>query len=99
MKMEHIKLSEEVSMYKKCLEDVNEINSKIVSRSKLAFREWQNAHSNTLWSLSLVSFLILLSFSHKVNQQADLHEDLKIKFIKGAKERKELYNKVLELKG
>ncbi|OMO65853.1 hypothetical protein CCACVL1_21367 [Corchorus capsularis] len=66
MKMEHIKLSEEVSMYKNCFKDVNEINSKIISR---------------------------------INQQADLHEDLKIKYIKGAKERKELYNKVLELKG
>ncbi|GMP66311.1 hypothetical protein CsSME_00026718 [Camellia sinensis var. sinensis] len=36
---------------------------------------------------------------NEVNQQVELHEDLKIKFIKGAKERKELYNKILELKG
>ncbi|CAK9151811.1 unnamed protein product [Ilex paraguariensis] len=35
----------------------------------------------------------------KIKQQIELHEDLKIKFVKGAKERKELYNKVLELKG
>ncbi|XP_059661323.1 kinesin-like protein KIN-14Q [Cornus florida] len=35
----------------------------------------------------------------KINQQVELHEDLKIKYIKGAKERKELYNKILELKG
>ncbi|KAM7503823.1 hypothetical protein LguiB_002727 [Lonicera macranthoides] len=35
----------------------------------------------------------------KLTQQVELHEDLKIKFIKGAKERKELYNKILELKG
>ncbi|XP_058098316.1 kinesin-like protein KIN-14Q isoform X2 [Magnolia sinica] len=37
-----------------------------------------------------------------VNQRVDLereHEDLKLKFVEGAKERKELYNKVLELKG
>lgn len=37
-----------------------------------------------------------------MNQRADLereHDDLKLKFIEGAKERKELYNKVLELKG
>ncbi|KAH7513257.1 hypothetical protein FEM48_Zijuj12G0178100 [Ziziphus jujuba var. spinosa] len=34
-----------------------------------------------------------------INQQVHLHEDLKIKFVEGAKERKELYNKVLELKG
>ncbi|GLT53938.1 hypothetical protein SLA2020_271720 [Shorea laevis] len=34
-----------------------------------------------------------------INQQVDLHEGLKIKFIEGAKERKEIYNKMLELKG
>ncbi|XP_022717521.1 kinesin-like protein KIN-14Q [Durio zibethinus] len=66
MKMEHIKLLEEVSLYKNCIMDINETGTAILSR---------------------------------INQQADLHEDLKIKFIKGAKERKELYNKVLELKG
>ncbi|XWS10302.1 hypothetical protein CRYUN_Cryun39dG0064300 [Craigia yunnanensis] len=66
MKMEHIKLSEEASLYKNCIMDINEIGTTILSR---------------------------------IDQQADLHEDLKIKFIKGAKERKELYNKVLELKG
>ncbi|EOY13849.1 Di-glucose binding protein with Kinesin motor domain, putative [Theobroma cacao] len=65
MKMEHIKLSEEASMYNYCFKDINEIGSSILSR---------------------------------INQQADLHEDLKINFLRGAKERKELYNKVLELK-
>ncbi|GFZ05160.1 di-glucose binding protein with Kinesin motor domain-containing protein [Actinidia rufa] len=35
----------------------------------------------------------------KFDQQVELHEDLKLKFIKGAKERKEFYNKILELKG
>eukprot|EP00257_Ricinus_communis_P023196 XP_015583116.1 kinesin-like protein KIN-14Q isoform X1 [Ricinus communis] len=34
-----------------------------------------------------------------MKQQVDLHEDLKIKFIEGEKKRKELYNRVLELKG
>lgn len=34
-----------------------------------------------------------------MNQQVDFHKDLKIKFVEGAMERKELYNKVLELKG
>ncbi|XP_077253842.1 kinesin-like protein KIN-14Q [Tasmannia lanceolata] len=37
-----------------------------------------------------------------MNRHVDLereHNDLKLKFIEGAKERKELYNKVLELKG
>ncbi|KAK6934788.1 Malectin domain [Dillenia turbinata] len=66
LKMEHVNLSEEVSAYKKCLEDMNEINLAIQSTLK---------------------------------KQVALHEDLKNKFIEGAKERKELYNKVLELKG
>nr|GME06320.1 kinesin-like protein KIN-14Q [Ipomoea batatas] len=35
----------------------------------------------------------------KMKQHVELHEDLKNKFIKGAKEKRELYNKVLELKG
>lgn len=53
-------------------------------------------------SIVLIIYL-LLAFSVcsplLVNQEAHLHEDLKIKFVEGAKERKELYNKVLELKG
>lgn len=34
-----------------------------------------------------------------VKQDAELHENLKVKFVAGEKERKELYNKILELKG
>lgn len=34
-----------------------------------------------------------------MEQLLDLHNELKVKFIEGANERKELYNKVLELKG
>ncbi|KAL2496583.1 Di-glucose binding protein with Kinesin motor domain [Forsythia ovata] len=35
----------------------------------------------------------------KINQHTQLYDDVKIKFLEGVKERKELYNKVLELKG
>ncbi|KAF8099528.1 hypothetical protein N665_0242s0014 [Sinapis alba] len=35
----------------------------------------------------------------RVRQDAELHENLKVKFVAGEKERKELYNKILELKG
>lgn len=35
----------------------------------------------------------------RVMQDAELHENLKAKFVAGEKERKELYNKILELKG
>lgn len=47
----------------------------------------------------LYIFFLILSIYPTVNQHASLHNDLKTKFIEGAKERKELYNKVLELKG
>ncbi|KAI4333368.1 hypothetical protein L6164_018192 [Bauhinia variegata] len=40
-----------------------------------------------------------LTIKSKLNEQLESHEDLKCKYIEGAKERKELYNKVLELKG
>ncbi|CAN8239468.1 unnamed protein product [Cochlearia groenlandica] len=35
----------------------------------------------------------------RVKQDAELHENLKAKFVAGEKERKELYNRILELKG
>ncbi|KAK7401681.1 hypothetical protein VNO78_13353 [Psophocarpus tetragonolobus] len=40
-----------------------------------------------------------LIINSKINEQLESHEDLKSKYIEGAKERKELYNKVLELRG
>ncbi|KAL4588880.1 hypothetical protein LXL04_001778 [Taraxacum kok-saghyz] len=35
----------------------------------------------------------------RINEQAKVHEELKIKFNEGAKQKKELYNKIQELKG
>lgn len=46
---------------------------------------------------NILSSFLFLSFI--VNEQLELHEDLKSKYIAGAKEQKELYNKVLELRG
>ncbi|KAK7243967.1 hypothetical protein RIF29_38782 [Crotalaria pallida] len=40
-----------------------------------------------------------LIIKSKINEQLESHEDLKSKYMEGAKERKELYNKVLELRG
>ncbi|KAE9590546.1 hypothetical protein Lal_00023473 [Lupinus albus] len=40
-----------------------------------------------------------LMIMSKMNEELKAHEDLKVKYIEGAKERKELYNKVLELRG
>ncbi|WOH03074.1 hypothetical protein DCAR_0522466 [Daucus carota subsp. sativus] len=66
LKLEQINLAEEALSYKKCVADMNEMSSIIMSK-----------------------------FTH----QAKLNEDLKVKYVNGAKERKELYNKILELKG
>ncbi|KAJ4850442.1 hypothetical protein Tsubulata_009457 [Turnera subulata] len=66
MKMDHIKILEEVMAYKKFLEELDEMKSTIQCT---------------------------------IERQAELYRDLEIKFIQGVKERKELYNKVLELKG
>ncbi|KAL2581901.1 hypothetical protein AAZX31_15G236700 [Glycine max] len=40
-----------------------------------------------------------LIIKSKINEQLESHEDLKSKYIEGATERKDLYNKVLELRG
>ncbi|XP_028752425.1 kinesin-like protein KIN-14Q [Neltuma alba] len=66
MKMEHIKLSEEVETYKKYLADMSEVGITIKS---------------------------------KIHEQLEFHEDLRSKYLEGARKQKELYNKVLELKG
>lgn len=34
-----------------------------------------------------------------MNKHVELHEDIKTKYLQEVKEKKELYNKVLELKG
>ncbi|XP_054816089.1 kinesin-like protein KIN-14Q isoform X2 [Prosopis cineraria] len=66
MKVEYLKLSEEIETYKKYLADMSEVE------------------------------LIIMS---KINGQQESHEDLKSKYLEGAKQQKELYNKVLELRG
>ncbi|GFP98842.1 kinesin-like protein kifc3 [Phtheirospermum japonicum] len=66
LKMDHIKLSEDASLFKHCLAEMEGVGSIVQST---------------------------------MNQQNQLHDDIKNKFLQEVKERKELYNKVLELKG
>ncbi|KAK7272670.1 hypothetical protein RJT34_29414 [Clitoria ternatea] len=40
-----------------------------------------------------------LIIKSRINEQLESHEDIKSKYVEGVKERKELYNKVLELRG
>ncbi|KAJ6887125.1 hypothetical protein NC651_027469 [Populus alba x Populus x berolinensis] len=68
---------------------------KIMKMEHIKLSEEALAYKNCLVDMDEIRSTIL----SKMKQQVDLHEDLKIKFVEGAKERKELYNKVLELKG
>ncbi|KAI3457574.1 hypothetical protein Pfo_014237 [Paulownia fortunei] len=66
LKMDHIRLSEDASLFKQYLAEMEGVRSFVQST---------------------------------MNQHVQLHEDIKIKFLQEVKEKKELYNKVLELKG
>ncbi|CAK7338499.1 unnamed protein product [Dovyalis caffra] len=68
---------------------------KIMKMEHIKLSEEALAYKNCVADMDEMKSTILST----MKQQADLHEDLKIKFVEGAKERKELYNKVLELKG
>ena len=48
---------------------------------------------------NFLSIKVILVIRIIVDEQVEQHEDLKIRFNEGAKERKELYNKIQELKG
>ncbi|VFQ80782.1 unnamed protein product [Cuscuta campestris] len=68
---------------------------KIMKMDQIKLSEDAFSFKHYIEDVANMSFLIQC----KMKQHVELHEDLKIKFIKGAKERKELYNRVLELKG
>ncbi|KAL6570548.1 hypothetical protein OROGR_000098 [Orobanche gracilis] len=70
LKMDHIKLSEDASMFKQYMTEMQGVVS-IVQSTRTSLMDQHN----------------------------QLHEDIKMKFLQEVKERKELYNKVLELKG
>ncbi|KAH6837267.1 Di-glucose binding protein with Kinesin motor domain-containing protein [Perilla frutescens var. hirtella] len=66
LKMEHIALQEDASLFKQYVVEMEGVNSILQST---------------------------------MNKHVQLHEDMKIKFLQEVKEKKELYNRVLELKG
>ncbi|KAA8524934.1 hypothetical protein F0562_011428 [Nyssa sinensis] len=68
---------------------------KILKTEQIKLSEEALSYKNCLVDMNKMSSTI----QSKMKEQELLHEDLKRKFIKGAKERTELYNKILELKG
>lgn len=99
MKMEHIKLLEEAEAYKKYEADISELG--LIIKSKSNYTLWH--YESQCYICLVFSFCVRTNFFlislFKVNEQLELSEDLKSKYIEGTKIQKELYNKVLELRG
>ncbi|KAK7324407.1 hypothetical protein VNO77_27943 [Canavalia gladiata] len=68
---------------------------KIMKMEHIKLLEEAEAHKQYQADMREMGLII----KSKINEQLESHEDLKSKYIEGAKERKELYNKVLELRG
>ncbi|KAI7741797.1 hypothetical protein M8C21_000641 [Ambrosia artemisiifolia] len=67
----------------------------IMKMDQIKLLEEAEAYKNHAADMNDMSCII----QSKINEQVTQHEDLKIRFNEGAKERKELYNKIQELKG
>ncbi|XP_028761057.1 kinesin-like protein KIN-14Q isoform X2 [Neltuma alba] len=68
---------------------------KIMKMEHIKLSEETETYKKYLADMSEVERIIM----SKVNEQQESHEDLKSKYLEGAKQQKELYNKVLELRG
>ncbi|CAA3007315.1 kinesin KIN-14Q [Olea europaea subsp. europaea] len=68
---------------------------KLLKMDHIALLEEATSFKQCLADIDDVSSII----QSKINEHTQLCDDVKIKFVEGVKERKELYNKVLELKG
>ncbi|PKI47663.1 hypothetical protein CRG98_031949 [Punica granatum] len=68
---------------------------KIMKMEQIKLSKEAAAYKKCVEDVSIISSTI----QSKMNEQEELHKDLTVKFVEGAKRRKELYNKVLELKG
>ncbi|XP_071689031.1 kinesin-like protein KIN-14Q [Rutidosis leptorrhynchoides] len=68
---------------------------KIMKMDQIKLLEEAEAYKKHTADMNDISCII----QSKIDEQVKQHEDLKIRFNEGAKERKELYNKIQELKG
>ncbi|KAI3774833.1 hypothetical protein L1987_49395 [Smallanthus sonchifolius] len=68
---------------------------KIMKMDQIKLLEEAEAYKKHAADMNDMSCII----QSRINEQVTQHEDLKIRFNEGAKERKELYNKIQELKG
>ncbi|XP_019443766.1 PREDICTED: kinesin-like protein KIN-14Q isoform X2 [Lupinus angustifolius] len=68
---------------------------KIMKMEQIKLLEEAEAYKKCQADMSEISLIIM----SKINEELKAHEDLKFKYIEGTKECKELYNKVLELRG
>ncbi|CAI9286680.1 unnamed protein product [Lactuca saligna] len=68
---------------------------KIMKMDQIKLLEEAQAYKKCAADMNDMSCII----QSRIDEQAKQHEELKIKFTQGAKERKDLYNKIQELKG
>ncbi|KAK4285751.1 hypothetical protein QN277_002402 [Acacia crassicarpa] len=68
---------------------------KIMKMEHIKLSEEAETYKKYLADMSEVERTIM----SKINEQQESHEDLKSKYLEGAKQQKQLYNKVLELRG
>ncbi|KAJ0044453.1 hypothetical protein Pint_04966 [Pistacia integerrima] len=68
---------------------------KIMQMEHIKLAEEASTYKECLADMNEMSSIV----QSKIKHQVDMYEHLKIQFVEGTKERKELYNKVLELKG
>lgn len=68
---------------------------KILKLDHIKLSEEAQKYKNCLGDMDEMRYII----QGKISQQIGLHDEMKLKITEGEKERKELYNKVLELKG
>ncbi|KAE9585081.1 putative minus-end-directed kinesin ATPase [Lupinus albus] len=68
---------------------------KIMKMEHIKLLEEAEAYKKCQADMSDINLIIM----SKINEELKAHEDLKFKYIEGTKECKELYNKVLELRG
>ena len=95
LKSEYTKVFEEAKCYASALPDISEMTSSVQ-----ALGEYWNVCTTV--QLSYDSDILLISIFFAVNEHDELkvqYSELKAKFVEESKERKQLYNKILELKG
>ncbi|XP_030439604.1 kinesin-like protein KIN-14Q isoform X4 [Syzygium oleosum] len=86
----------------KCFSSLRDLTRKlkILKMEQISLSEEASTYRKCLEEMFLEEMKVVgCTIQSTIDQQTKSHEDLMIKLVEGSKQRKELYNKVLELKG